>query len=118
MHVESDHPPIILKQLPIAVEKRLSDLSANEQIFENAKGHYQDALEKSGFNHQLKYNPTVTVNPANSGANRRKRGRKVIWFNPLLAGLSLLMWVSSSLDCLTYIPQGTTSLIKSSIEIQ
>ena len=82
VHVESDHPPIILKQLPIAVEKRLSDLSANEQIFENAKTHYQDALKKSGYKHKLKYNPTVTVNPANSGANRRKRGRKVIWFNP------------------------------------
>ena len=41
------------------------------------KAHYQDALTKSGHKHQVKYNPS---NPSN--ANRRKRGRKIIWFNP------------------------------------
>ena len=83
VHVESDHPPIILKQLPIAVEKRLSDLSANEQIFENAKSHYQEALKKSGYKHQLKFKPTrITENSETSSANRRRRGRKIIWFNP------------------------------------
>ena len=30
---ESDHPPNIIKQLPIAVEKRISDLSSSEEIF-------------------------------------------------------------------------------------
>ncbi len=60
VHAESDHPPTILKQLPIAIEKRISDLSANEQIFNDAKGHYQEALKKSGYKHQLKYNPTTT----------------------------------------------------------
>ena len=77
IHAESDHPPSILKQLPTAVERRISDLSANEQIFLQSKDHYQDALTKSGHKHQLKYNPS---NPSN--ANRRKRGRKIIWFNP------------------------------------
>ena len=80
VHVESDHPPTILKQLPIAVEKRISDLSANEEIFNNAKNYYQEALKKSGYNYQIKYNPTTTPNPG--AENRRKRGRKILWFNP------------------------------------
>ena len=80
VHVESDHPPTILKQLPIAVEKRISDLSANEEIFNNAKNYYQEALKKSGYSYQIKYNPTTTPNPG--AENRRKRGRKILWFNP------------------------------------
>jgi hypothetical protein len=80
VHVESDHPPTILKQLPIAVEKRISDLSANEEIFNNAKSYYQEALKKSGYDYQIKYNPTTTPNPG--AENRRKRGRKILWFNP------------------------------------
>ena len=80
IHVESNHPPIILKQLPTAVERRISDLSSNEQIFNDAKEYYQAALAKSGHTHQLRYNPS---NPANQArTNRRNRGRKVIWFNP------------------------------------
>ena len=82
VHAESDHPPTILKQLPIAIEKRISDLSANEQIFNDAKGHYQEALKKSGYKHQLKYNPTTTPPGTTPPANRRNRGRKIIWFNP------------------------------------
>ena len=76
IHVESDHPPNIIKQLPIAVEKRISNLSSSEEIFEQSKQHYQDALVKSGYKHVLKYNPTTTT------TSRRNRGRKIIWFNP------------------------------------
>ncbi len=76
IHVESDHPPSIIKQLPTAVEKRISDLSSSEEIFDQSKQHYQDALAKSGYKHALKYNPTTPT------TSRRNRGRKIIWFNP------------------------------------
>ena len=79
IHKESDHPPNITRQLPTAVEKRISDLSSSEEIFEQSKQHYQEALKKSGYTHQLKYNPTI---PSTSRRNRRNRGRKIIWFNP------------------------------------
>ena len=79
IHAESDHPPNIIKQLPRAVEKRISDLSSTEEIFEESKGHYQDALRKSGHNYTLKYTPSST-NIGN--ARNRNRGRKIIWFNP------------------------------------
>ena len=73
IHAESDHPPNIIKQLPIAVEKRLSDLSSSEDIFTQSKAYYQDVLARNGYKHKLKYNPSTTSN-----TNKRKRGRKII----------------------------------------
>ena len=32
IHVESNHPPNIIKQIPKTIEKRLSQLSSNEEI--------------------------------------------------------------------------------------
>ena len=39
---------------------------------------YQEALKKSGYNHQLTYQKSI--NNKNKDTNRRKR--KIIWFNP------------------------------------
>ena len=72
---ESDHPPNIIKQLPISVEKRLSNLSSSKEIFDESKGYYQDALKRNGHNHILEYKPTTNATPKN-------RQRKIIWFNP------------------------------------
>ena len=77
IHTESDHPPSIIKQIPAAVEKRISELSSSEEIFAQSKQYYQNALLTSGHTYELKYNPTVT--PTNRKKNRR---RNVIWFNP------------------------------------
>ena len=75
IHVDSDHPPNIIKQVPLAVERRLSELSSSERIFNESKVHYQEALQKSGHKHLLKYKPPTKD-------KKRKRSRKVIWFNP------------------------------------
>ena len=48
IHAESNHPPSIIKQLPISVEKRLSDLSSSKKIFDETAPIYQKALRKSG----------------------------------------------------------------------
>ena len=79
VHKDSDHPPSIVKQLPTAVEKRISDLSSSEEIFEQSKPYYQDALKRSGYSYQMKYNPST---PGVNRNNRRNRGRKITWFNP------------------------------------
>ena len=76
IHAESDHPPSIIKQLPISIEARLSELSSSKKMFDEVKGHYQDVLIKNGYKHILKYKPPSPV------ANRRNRKRNVIWFNP------------------------------------
>ena len=75
IHSESDHPPNILKQLPISVEKRISDLSSSEEIFNQAKQYYQNALINSGHDHVLQYKPVTET-------RRRNRKRNITWFNP------------------------------------
>ena len=51
----SNHPPTVIKQLPKAICKRLSDLSLNKEIFEETKPAYRDALNESGFQEKLSY---------------------------------------------------------------
>ena len=75
VHIHSNHPPNIIKQIPISIQNRLSNLSANEEIFKEAIPHYQAALGRSGYQHQLTYTPKATDRP-------RSRKRKIIWFNP------------------------------------
>ena len=41
IHVNSDHPPSILKQLPMSIEKRLSSLSSSKEIFEETAPYYE-----------------------------------------------------------------------------
>ena len=77
IHTQSNHPQTVLKQIPLAVNKRLSTISASEQEFNRAAPPYQAALDKSGFNHQLAFAPPEPRNP-----RRRCRTRRVTWFNP------------------------------------
>ena len=44
IHVESDHPPQIIKKILRSVEKRLSHLSSTKKIFENSKDWYEQRL--------------------------------------------------------------------------
>ena len=66
----SNHPPLILKNLPLGIERRLSDNSANEQVFNEAIPVYQAELERCGFSHQLKFNPRK------EGAQRKSRKKE------------------------------------------
>ena len=76
INTESNHPPSIIKQLPLSIESRLSLLSSSEEIF-NSVTPYQDALDKSGYKHKLKYQANINI--AN---NKKQRKRDIIWFNP------------------------------------
>ena len=77
VHQESNHPRGILKNIPLSVNKRLSSISSNEEVFDLAKHPYQEALAKSGYNFNLKFEAQVQT--GNKPANRR---RKITWFNP------------------------------------
>ena len=71
----SNHPKNIIKELPKMVEKRISDLSINEEVFNNEVGLYNQALLDAGYKEKLKF--------VKGNSNRkRSRNRKVIWFNP------------------------------------
>ena len=57
------------------INKRLSDLSCNEEEYEKAKPLYETALNESGYETTMTYAKTAT-------ANNRNRARNIIWFNP------------------------------------
>ena len=77
IHVESNHPPNIIKQIPKTIEKRLSQLSSSEKIFNESAPFYEDKLHQSGYQQKLKYNPANTETH-----NNRNHKRNIIWFNP------------------------------------
>ena len=78
VHKMSNHPPAVLKNIPEGVNKRLSSISSNEEMFETAAPIYREALARSGYDYQLKFNPEA----ANPPKRKRKRSRKILWCNP------------------------------------
>ena len=77
----SNHPPTVLKQLPKSIEKRISELSSDEKIFNDNIKTYENALKTSGFKEKLNY---IKQQPENTERREedKKRRRKIIWFNP------------------------------------
>ena len=55
VNTESNHPSSIIKQLSKSIELRLSQLSANEEIFKNSVTPYNEALTKGGYKHKMRY---------------------------------------------------------------
>ena len=49
VHVDSNHPPSIIRNIPLGVNRRLSDISSSQAIFEAAAPPYQEALNKAGY---------------------------------------------------------------------
>ena len=77
IHKQSNHPPSIIKQLPLSVEGRLRKISSNEKIFNDSIPTYQEALIKAGYNHKLTYQKHERKKD-----NPQQRKRQIIWFNP------------------------------------
>ena len=76
--VRSNHPPNIIKQIPQMIEKRLTNLSSNERVFEEEKAIYVKALKDSGYKSKIKYNP----DHKRPQIKKRKRNRNPIYYNP------------------------------------
>ena len=80
IHAKSNHPSNILKQLPISIETRLSNLSSNSEIFHEASKHYQNILNLGmttnfNTNHQImkmktKVNRPKITKEISSGSTR------------------------------------------------
>ena len=54
MHTKSDYPLTIIKQTPRTIEKHLSQLSSDEEIFNESASFYEDKLKRSGYQQKLK----------------------------------------------------------------
>ena len=79
VHSESNHPPLVIKNIPAGIERRLVQNSCSEEVFLQAVPDYQMELDRCGYNYKLSYNPPVR--PTHPPV--RKRGsRRITWFNP------------------------------------
>ena len=70
---KSNHPQIILRNLPSTISKRVSSISADAETFKQAAPMYNNALSKSGFTEEIEY--TTELNFSKS-ADRTKLKRK------------------------------------------
>ena len=75
IHKNSNHPPSVTRQIPLSIESRLSTLSFNEKIFQEAVPSYQKALQNSGYRHTLTYKRPENDNNS-TNINKMKRNRK------------------------------------------
>ena len=75
----SNHPPTKIKSLPASISRRLTDISNDEQAFSDASPLYANALKESGYSEGLQY---LAHRKTEVKDSKRKRQRKVIWFNP------------------------------------
>ena len=75
--MKSNHPPAILKNIPLGVNRRLSRISANNTVFNAAAAPYQEALASSGYSHTLEFQP-----PQELTTKKKNRKRNITWFNP------------------------------------
>lgn len=57
------------------IEDRLSKNSSNENLFNEIKKDYNDAIKLSGYNYEIKFKSEYEK-------KKRSRKRKIIWFNP------------------------------------
>ena len=76
VHQQSNHPPAVLKNIPLNINKRLTAISSSKETFDDAP--YQKALTESGYNYKLTYNPPQEQ----ARKNKRKRTRNITWYNP------------------------------------
>ena len=76
VHKDSNHPQGVLQNIPHSVNRRLSAISSNKEVFESAIPLYQEALKRSGFDYTLNFDPPS--NPQKS----KHRSRNITYFNP------------------------------------
>ena len=73
MHIDSDHPPSIIKQIPKSIATRLSSLSSSKEIVLEAAQSYEQNLASCGYKEKLS---------AKKPKGNKNRKGNIIWFNP------------------------------------
>ena len=81
VNAASNHPPAILRNIPIGINKRPSEISSNQEVFDLAAPLYQAELDRCGYNHKLKYSPPDSQQPTAKN-NKAKNKNRVTYFNP------------------------------------
>ena len=81
VHKQWNHLPNILKELLKSINKWISDISCDENVFNNSKLTYEKALNNSGFIETFSYIKSGDQN-INNRETKKKRKKNVIWYNP------------------------------------
>ena len=81
IHIQSDRPPSITKQLPWSIEKHLSQLSSSKDIFYKTAPYYEQRFASWGYNEKLTYQQHGK-NIGNIKNIRKNRKRSITWLNP------------------------------------
>ena len=103
ININSNHPNSIIKQVPKAVNTRISRLSSDKKNFHESSKMYIEALKNSMFKEEFTYlepkvpnninnNNKLDMNKENMNCNNKvncckNRKRKIIWFNPAFCKL-------------------------------
>ena len=74
INAKPNHPQTIQRDLPNIINKRLLDLSCNEEEYEKAKPLYEPELNESDCKTTMTYTKITNVSNIN-------RARNIIWFN-------------------------------------
>ena len=82
VHCQSNHPPSVLMNIGLGINKRLSMLSSNKELFDQAAPTYQDALSRSKHDHQLEFKEEEEPTVGRQSKTKRSRKREIIWWNP------------------------------------
>ena len=76
VNTKSNHPPAVIKNIPEGINKRLSEISSSEEVFNKAAPVYQKALDANGYSYKLHYEkPKLETKD-------KSRKRNIIWYNP------------------------------------
>ena len=68
----SNHPPSIPKSILSSIQKRLNTISSSEEVFNEAKAAYQQALGEAGYDEELTYDSDQKM--ASRPTRKRRRG--------------------------------------------
>ena len=110
IHKKSNHPPNIIKQIPLSIEKRLSKLSSNKEIFDEAAKYYENHLTRNqneSLNNMLwtkcpKRLFTVSQHLLFLFARCSKNGMKVLQVEKLMENIGFHSSVISDIALCTY----------------
>ena len=75
---EFNYPPNLIKHLPASIEKRLSNNSFDEKIFQESATYYEDTLTKAGYIDKLAYHAPSASNQESKNKNCQWNA---LWFN-------------------------------------
>lgn len=77
VHAHSNHPKVVIKEIPKMVSKRITNRSSNQEEFQKVANEYNNALKKSGYKEEIQY-----VKNEEPRKKKRNRKRNIIWYNP------------------------------------